>query len=117
MNAEFQAPPGTKRLYNYNLSNIYKILNKITTLLTNFPLSKSEPIRYTPNHNLSFDLIRFQADRFKLAFYFVMKNTLVCENLDVATEVGFGRNRMRCVTLNGEVIETSGAMTGGGRPK
>ena len=47
----------------------------------------------------------------------MVKNTLVCENLDVATEVGYGRNRMRCVTLNGEVIETSGAMTGGGRPK
>jgi structural maintenance of chromosome 4 len=42
----------------------------------------------------------------------------VCENLDVATKVSFGKDkRFRVVTTKGEVIETSGAMTGGGQPK
>ena len=34
-----------------------------------------------------------------------------------ASEIAFGARRFRVVTLDGEVIETSGAMSGGGGPK
>jgi len=46
-----------------------------------------------------------------------LRNTLVCDNIDIASDQAYGANRNRCVTLNGIVIETNGAMTGGGKPK
>lgn len=50
-------------------------------------------------------------------FYSVLRNTLVCDNLEIATELGYGDARYRCVTKDGVVIESSGAMTGSGKPK
>lgn len=50
-------------------------------------------------------------------FYFCLRDTLVCDNIDIATECAFGNHRYRCVTLQGEVIEQSGAMSGGGEPR
>jgi structural maintenance of chromosome 4 len=47
----------------------------------------------------------------------VLKNTLVCENIDIATNLGYSENRYRCVTKEGVVIENYGAMTGSGKPK
>jgi len=41
----------------------------------------------------------------------------VAENLEIASELAYGNQRYRVVTLNGELIESSGAMSGGGRPK
>ena len=38
-------------------------------------------------------------------------------NTQQATEVAYGRQRFRVVTLSGELIETTGTMTGGGRSK
>lgn len=63
-----------------------------------------------------FDLIRV-ADRAVLpAFYFALRNTLVADNITAATRIGMGgKKRYRVVTLKGEVVETSGSMTGGGR--
>jgi chromosome segregation ATPase len=34
-----------------------------------------------------------------------------------ATRIAYGARRFRVVTLNGEMIETSGAMSGGGKEK
>jgi structural maintenance of chromosome 4 len=60
-----------------------------------------------------FDLIVPNHERFKVAFYFGVFDTIVCKNLDHAKET-FNRKRIRIVTLSGEMFETSGAMTGGG---
>ena len=47
-----------------------------------------------------------------------MRDTLICEDIDIASELGYNQNkRHRCVTLNGELIELTGAMSGGGKPK
>ncbi len=53
----------------------------------------------------------------KLAFYFGLRDTLVCEDLDTATNIAYGPVRYRVVTLQGHLIDISGTMSGGGRPK
>ncbi|KAL0236378.1 hypothetical protein GEMRC1_002960 [Eukaryota sp. GEM-RC1] len=58
------------------------------------------------------------SDDLRLAFFFALKNTLVCEDLEVARSVAFGsKPYRRVVTLSGDLIETSGAMCGGGQKK
>ncbi|BFU24592.1 SMC4 protein [Entamoeba histolytica HM-3:IMSS] len=47
-------------------------------------------------------------------FYFALRDTLVCENLTIAREVAFGETRQRVVTLNGELLDNVGSITGGG---
>ena len=45
------------------------------------------------------------------------KDTLVCQNLEIATKIGYGQRRYRVVTLDGKMIEMSGTMSGGGKPR
>ncbi len=59
-------------------------------------------------------LIQFDP-RFKEVFSFVFSGTLVVENIEVARRIGIGKVRM--VTLEGDLMETSGAMIGGYRAK
>uniref|UniRef100_A0A3Q0KT79 Structural maintenance of chromosomes protein n=1 Tax=Schistosoma mansoni TaxID=6183 RepID=A0A3Q0KT79_SCHMA len=63
-----------------------------------------------------YDLIQTIDSNVKPAFYFALRDTLVTENLNTATKVAFGQQqqRYRVVTLQGQVIEVSGAMSGGG---
>ena len=51
------------------------------------------------------------------AFYQYLRDTLVAEDMNQARRIAFGARRYRVVTLSGELIETSGAMSGGGREK
>ncbi|XP_058121689.1 structural maintenance of chromosomes protein 4 [Anopheles ziemanni] len=62
-----------------------------------------------------FDLIRVEDERVLPAFYFALRDTLVAENLDQGQRIAYGRQRFRVVTVGGDVIETSGTMSGGGR--
>ena len=48
-----------------------------------------------------------------MAFYFAIKNTLVCKDLDTATGIAYAGKRLRVVTLNGAMIEATGTMSGG----
>jgi len=45
------------------------------------------------------------------------RDTLVATDLDQANRIAYGKTRYRVITLNGELIETSGAMSGGGNQK
>ena len=63
------------------------------------------------------DLISVDQPHLKTAFYQYLRDTLVAENLEQAKRIAFGAQRFRVVTLSGEVIETSGAMAGGGSQK
>lgn len=62
-----------------------------------------------------FDLIRVEDPRISPAFYFSLSNTLVANDLDQATRIAYGATRFRVVSLQGDVIEMSGTMSGGGR--
>lgn len=64
-----------------------------------------------------FDLITPKDAKLALAFYQVLQNTLVAEDLTQANRIAFngqGGKRWRVVTLDGKLIDTSGTMSGGG---
>lgn len=67
------------------------------------------------NAHRLFDLIRVEDPRISPAFYFSLSNTLVANDLDQATRIAYGATRFRVVSLQGDVIEMSGTMSGGGR--
>lgn len=62
-----------------------------------------------------FDLIKMNDDNVKTAFYYALRDTLVAKDLDQASRIAYGNKRYRVVTLNGDLIETTGTMSGGGR--
>ncbi len=67
-----------------------------------------------------FDLITPDEDRFRPAFFFALRNTLVADDIDAAAAMAYrgSRAEWRVVTLKGELIDTSGTMSGGGgRPR
>jgi chromosome segregation protein len=88
---------------------------------TFLPLTKIRSPR-SQNPNLSYaqgyiDLAVNLIDgdrRYETIFAFVFGNTLVFENLESARR-HLGKHRI--VTLDGDLLETSGAMSGGSRPK
>ena len=56
-----------------------------------------------------FDLIQMEDVQLKPAFYYVMRDCLVAENLDQADRVAnFGHDRFKVITLRGEVVDISG---------
>ena len=61
-----------------------------------------------------FDLVTPNHENYAPAFFKAIGNTLVANDMDQANRIAFGRQRWRVVTLAGGVIETSGAMSGGG---
>ncbi|XP_055858458.1 structural maintenance of chromosomes protein 4 [Episyrphus balteatus] len=62
-----------------------------------------------------FDLVKVEDERVLPAFYFALRNTLVATDLEQGSRIAYGARRYRVVTLNGDLIETSGTMSGGGR--
>lgn len=60
------------------------------------------------------DLIKVKHARYLSAFYYVVRDTLVAENLEQANRLAFGKNRWKVVTLDGKVIDKAGTMSGGG---
>ena len=87
---------------------------------TFLPLNKLQAARF-PSRNeaqklgaidYAFNLVTYEA-QYQDVFSFVFGNTLVFENLNQAR---FHIGKYRMVTLEGEILETSGAMTGGSAP-
>ncbi|RCK64786.1 Structural maintenance of chromosomes protein 4 [Candida viswanathii] len=82
--------------------------------LRNFDLA---PIRTPgdPSHvKRLFDLIQPSSAKFAPAFYSKVYDTLVAPNLTEAKKVAYGAKRWKVVTLDGNVIDISGTMSGGG---
>ena len=65
-------------------------------------------------HGLAIDLIRFEP-KFKDVFSYVFGQTMVVDNVETARRIGIGKTRM--VTLEGDLMESSGAMIGGFRSR
>ena len=61
-----------------------------------------------------FDLIKPKDPRFAPAFFKAVGNTLVANDLEQANRIAYGQRRWRVVTLTGQLIDTSGTMSGGG---
>lgn len=61
-----------------------------------------------------FDLVKTKNDIFRPAFFSVLQNTLVAKDLEQANRIAYGARRWRVVTLDGQLIDVSGTMSGGG---
>ncbi|KAL4151345.1 hypothetical protein PRNP1_008293 [Phytophthora ramorum] len=64
-----------------------------------------------------FDLVKVNDEKYLPAFYYALRDTLVAKDLDEASAIAFqGRQcKYRVVTLDGQLVEMSGAMSGGGK--
>ena len=64
-----------------------------------------------------FDLLEIGDNNLKSLFFMIFRNTLIAPNLEIAKKNAFesGR-RKKIVTMNGNLIEISGVMSGGGAP-
>ncbi|PTB77676.1 RecF/RecN/SMC protein [Trichoderma longibrachiatum ATCC 18648] len=72
------------------------------------------PIQTPEDAPRLFDLVTAKADKFLPAFYHAMQDTLVANDLAQANRIAYGARRWRVVTLDGELIDKSGTMSGGG---
>ena len=62
-----------------------------------------------------YDLVHIFDDRFRPAFYWALRDTLVVADTDTAARIGYeDKTRHRVVTLNGSLVEADGTMSGGG---
>ncbi|SZF03760.1 unnamed protein product [Blumeria hordei] len=61
-----------------------------------------------------FDLITAKDEKFRAAFFYSLQNTLVVQDLAQANRIAYGAKRWRVVTLDGQLIDKSGTMSGGG---
>ncbi len=78
-------------------------LNKLKPCPTLLPVSQKGAVGW------ALDLIKFDK-KYTDAFYYALTDTLIMDNLDNARK-NIGRNRM--VTMTGDLLEKSGAITGG----
>lgn len=69
-----------------------------------------------PEHSTRlFDLIQPEKPEYAVAFYYALHDTLVTKELDTATKIAYSsKQTKRIVTEGGALIESSGAMSGGG---
>ena len=85
-------------------------LNKIRSV----PRSKEAEslVKQSGVYGLATDLVEYDP-KFRDVFSYVFGNTLVVENIEAARRIGI--NKIRMVTLDGDLVEISGAMHGGYR--
>lgn len=92
-------------------------------IATFLPLNRLKPKNAEKDESLkkmvgvigyAIDLIKFNK-KYEDVFKYVFANTLIVDNIETAKKVGI--NRIRMVTLEGDLIERSGAMVGGYRKK
>lgn len=84
-------------------------------VLEKLPARDLGPIQTPEGVPRLFDLIKPKESRFAPAFFKGVSNTLVAEDMKQAQRIAYrGKQRYRVVTLAGQMIEASGAMSGGG---
>lgn len=102
---------------------IHYLINKRAGRVTILPLntlSSRQPVMVNPTVvNLpgyigrATDLIKYE-NRYQIIVNHLLANTVIVDNLDHATAVArAGHHQLRVVTLDGQLINASGAMTGG----
>lgn len=84
--------------------------------MTAFSNRSREPIDIPKGSLRLFDLVKKDDPIYDGAFYYALRDTLVCKDAQTATKISFGGNkRWRVVTLDGQLFEKSGTMSGGGK--
>lgn len=74
-----------------------------------------QPIQTPEGAPRLFDLVKAKDEKFRPAFYHALQDTLVAKDLAQANRIAYGARRWRVVTLDGELIDKSGTMSGGGK--
>ncbi|MEM5783008.1 MAG: AAA family ATPase [Candidatus Aenigmatarchaeota archaeon] len=77
------------------------------------PRNDSEVKKYLKENgviDIAINLVKFDKKYYN-AISFVLGDTLIIENIDVAKKIGIGN--VRCVTLDGDLIDKSGSIVGG----
>nr|CAB3464830.1 unnamed protein product [Digitaria exilis] len=89
------------------------ILEKQTHLLN----KSKEKVKTPEGVPRLFDLVKVKDEKLKLAFFHVLGNTVVANDLDQASRIAYNAPKefRRVVTLGGELFEKSGTMSGGGK--
>lgn len=82
--------------------------------LDKLPKQSYDPIETPENVPRLFDLIKPKDPKYLPAFWKGVHNTLVANDLQQANRIAYGAKRWRVVTLAGQLIDTSGTMSGGG---
>lgn len=83
-------------------------------LLATVSRGAAPSVRTPENAPRLFDLVRPAHPKYAAAFYHQLRDTLVAQDLAHANRIAYGAQRWRVVTLDGQLIEKSGAMSGGG---
>lgn len=84
-------------------------------LLEKLPKRNLEKILTPEDVPRLFDLVKFKHEKFAPAFYSVLSDTLVAKDAEQARRIAYGAKRWRVVSLQGMLIDKSGAMSGGGQ--
>jgi structural maintenance of chromosome 4 len=83
-------------------------LDQITT-------RSAAPLDTPENAPRLYDLVTPKDAKFAPVFYQAVKDTLVAKDMEQARRIAFSGKRWRVVTLQGQLIDTSGTMSGGGQ--
>ncbi|CAI4228664.1 unnamed protein product [Auanema sp. JU1783] len=98
----------------------FMIVNQVANQVSDSHMNR--PANHFPAPRM-FDLIKIPQEKMKKVFYSAIRDTLVVKDLAEAKKIAQeqaskgNRNKYRFVTLNGSVMEHTGAITGGGKPK
>ena len=78
-----------------------------------------KPFEVPVNSKRLFDLIKPNSEELKVAFFSVINNTLVVNDVEAASKLAYGdkRYRYRVVTIDGNLFEVTGVSSGGGKPR
>jgi len=86
----------------------------LTKMISGKPRGKALMVKDDPKtHGFAIDLVKFK-EEYRGAFWYVFGDTIVVDGLDDARRLMGG---VRLVDLKGSLIEASGAMIGGSKPK
>ncbi|KAJ3060802.1 Structural maintenance of chromosomes protein 2 [Podochytrium sp. JEL0797] len=92
-------------------------LNKVSAYVADPSKIKSAKEIAPGKVELALNLLQFEADLLN-AMKFVFGNTLICQDTHSAKQVTFAPSvRMRSVTLDGDIYDPTGTLTGGSRNK
>ncbi|XP_027039126.1 structural maintenance of chromosomes protein 3-like [Pocillopora damicornis] len=94
-----------------SIMNKHKLPGEVTFMPLNRLLSKEQQYPSTPDALPMINKLRFE-EAFRPAMQLVFGKTLVCRNLEVASQFSKSEN-MDCITLEGDQVSRRGALTGG----
>lgn len=99
---------------NLTRNTTFLPLNRIQGKSLSDKLRKAEELVGPENVKAAIHLVDYDERKYQKAMEFVFGDTLICTNMQMAKEVTF-RVRVRTVTLEGEVFDPSGTLSGGSR--